>query len=52
MAFTVGMSFAIAETEPTATHIRKVALGHALLAYGFGTGVLAVAINLVTNLSQ
>ena len=52
MAFTVGMSFAVSETEPTATHTRKVALGHALLAYGFGTGVLAVAINLVTNLSQ
>ncbi len=52
MAFTVGMSFAVSETEPTATHIRKVALGHALLAYAFGTGVLAVAINLVTNLSQ
>ena len=52
MAFTVGMSFAVSETEPTTTHIRKVALGHALLAYAFGTGVLAVAINLVTNLSQ
>jgi uncharacterized membrane protein len=52
MAFTVGMSFAVSDTEPTATHIRKVALGHALLAYAFGTGVLAVAINLVTNLSQ
>jgi len=52
MAFTVGMSFGVSETEPTATSIRKVALGHALLAYAFGTGVLAVAINLVTNLSQ
>ena len=52
LAFTVGMSFAVSETEPTATHIRRVALGHALLSYGFGTGVLAVAINLVTNLGQ
>ncbi|QWZ10510.1 DUF1345 domain-containing protein [Nocardioides panacis] len=52
MAFTVGMSFAVSETEPTSTHMRRVALGHALLSYAFGTGVLAVAINLVTNLGQ
>ena len=52
LAFTVGMSFAVSETEPTATRIRRVALGHALLSYVFGTGVLAVAINLVTNLGQ
>ena len=52
LAFTVGMSFAVSETEPTATRIRRVALGHALLSYIFGTGILAVAINLVTNLGQ
>ena len=52
LAFTVGMSFAVSETEPTATRTRRVALGHALLSYAFGTGVLAVAINLVTNLGQ
>ena len=52
LAFTVGMSFAVSETEPTSTRMRKVALGHALLSYAFGTGVLAVAINLVTNLAQ
>ena len=52
LAFTVGMSFAVADTEPTSTRIRRVALGHALLSYAFGTGVLAVAINLVTNLGQ
>jgi uncharacterized membrane protein len=50
LAFTVGMSFAVAETEPTSTHMRKVALGHALLSFTFGTGVLAVAISLITNL--
>lgn len=52
MAFTVGMSFGVSETEPTTTHIRRIALGHALLSYAFGTGVMAVAINLVTNLGQ
>ena len=52
LAFTVGMSFAVSETEPTSTRIRKVALGHAWFSYLLGTGVLAVAINLVTNLGQ
>jgi uncharacterized membrane protein len=52
MAFMVGMAYAMAETEPENPHIRKVVLGHALLSYTFGTGILAVAINLVTNLGQ
>jgi uncharacterized membrane protein len=50
LAFTVGMAFAVSETEPANTQVRKVALGHALLSYGFGTGIVAVSINLVTNL--
>jgi uncharacterized membrane protein len=50
LAFTVGMSFAVSETEPTSTEIRKAALGHALLSYLFGTIVIAVAVNLVTDL--
>jgi uncharacterized membrane protein len=52
LAFTIGMSFAVSDTEPASTAVRKVALGHALLSYTLGTGILAVAINLVTNLGQ
>lgn len=52
MAFTVGMSCAISDTELSATRIRRIALGHALLSYTFGTGVLAVVINVVANLGQ
>jgi uncharacterized membrane protein len=52
VAFTVGMSFAISDTQLADTSIRKVALGHALLSYLFGTVVVAVAVNLVTNLGQ
>jgi uncharacterized membrane protein len=52
LAFTVGMSFAVSETEPASTEIRRTALGHALLSYLFGAVVIAVAINLVTNLGQ
>ncbi|MEU5785352.1 DUF1345 domain-containing protein [Micromonospora lupini] len=52
IAFTVGMSYAPGENEPTSNHMRRIALGHALLSYAFGTGILAVAVNLVTNLGQ
>ncbi|MFB9236338.1 DUF1345 domain-containing protein [Plantactinospora siamensis] len=52
MAFTVGMAFGVTESEPTLSSVRRVALGHALLSYVFGTGILAVAINLVTSLGQ
>lgn len=50
MAFTVGMTYGVTETEPADSAVRRVALGHTLLSYAFGTGILAVAINLVTNL--
>lgn len=52
LAFTVGMSYAVSDTEPTTTAIRKTALGHALLSYGFGTIIIAVAINVITSLGQ
>jgi uncharacterized membrane protein len=52
LAFTVGMAFAAPEAEPASTAVRRVALGHALLSYLFGTVVFAVAVNLVTNLGQ
>jgi uncharacterized membrane protein len=52
IAFTVGMSFAVPDTALTDTQVRKAGLGHALLSYLFGTVVIAVAVNLVTNLGQ
>jgi uncharacterized membrane protein len=52
VAFTVGMSFAVPDTQIVDGSIRKVALGHALLSYLFGTVVIAVAVNLVTDLGQ
>ena len=52
LAFTVGMSFSVPDTSLADTSIRKVGLGHALLSYLFGTVVITVAVNLVTNLGQ
>jgi uncharacterized membrane protein len=52
LAFTLGMSYAVSDTEPATTAIRKTVLGHALLSYGFGTIITAVAINLISDLGQ
>ncbi|GAA3552053.1 hypothetical protein GCM10022197_03770 [Microlunatus spumicola] len=52
LAFTVGMSYAVSDVEPACTAARRKTLPHALLSYFFGTVLIAVAINLVTNLGQ
>jgi len=52
MAFAVGMAYAPAEARPSDSSTRRVVLGHALLSYLFGTGVIAVAVSLVTNLGS
>ncbi|RKS75325.1 putative membrane protein [Motilibacter peucedani] len=52
LAFTVGMSYAVADDGFTSRGLRKVGLGHALLSYLFGTVVIAVAVSLLTNLGQ
>jgi uncharacterized membrane protein len=52
MAFTIGMTSNVSDTDVQQSQIRQTVLGHSLLSYLFGTGVLAVAINLIANLSQ
>ena len=47
MAFTLGMTYAVSDTNVSHTDIRAVVTRHALLSYVFGTVVLAAAINLV-----
>jgi uncharacterized membrane protein len=51
-AFSVGMSYNASNVNESSTPSRRVALGHALLSYFFGTFVIAVAINLVVSLGQ
>ena len=52
VSFTVGMAYTFEDANLSSTEMRRMALGHALLAYAFGTFVIAVAINLVTSLGQ
>lgn len=52
LAFTIGMTFQVSDTALQSGRIRRVALMHALLSYMFGTGILAITINLVASLSS
>ncbi|MCW2800147.1 MAG: hypothetical protein JWQ70_1619 [Aeromicrobium sp.] len=51
VAFTLGMTFQVADTDLESTAFRSVALRHALLSYLFGTVVVATTINLAVSLS-
>ncbi|WP_102419950.1 DUF1345 domain-containing protein [Mycobacterium sp. 4858] len=50
VAFTVGMTFQVSDTEIGLTSIRATVLRHALLSYLFGAVVLAVTVNLIAGL--
>jgi uncharacterized membrane protein len=50
MAFTVGMTFQVSDTDITAPRVRAAVLRHALLSYVFGTVILALMINLAAGL--
>ncbi len=52
LAFTIGTSYTVADIEPSSSDIIRKALPHALLSYLFGTVLIAVSINLVTDLGQ
>ena len=50
VAFTIGMTFQVSDTSITSTVIRRTVLRHALLAYLFGTFIVALMINVVAGL--
>jgi uncharacterized membrane protein len=50
VAFTVGMTFQVSDTEVTSRAIRVSVLRHALLSYLFGIAVIALTINVVASL--
>jgi uncharacterized membrane protein len=52
VAFTVGMTFQVSDTEIGLTSIRAAVLRHALLSYLLGAVVLAVTINLIAGLGS
>jgi uncharacterized membrane protein len=52
LAYTVGMTYQVSDTEVGLTSIRATVLRHALLSYLFGAVVLAVTINLIAGLGS
>jgi uncharacterized membrane protein len=49
-AFTVGMTFQVADTNITSKAVRRITLHHALLSYLFGAVLLGLVINVVATL--
>jgi len=52
MAYTVGMTYQIADTDIETSTFRRVVLGHAALSFIFGTTIIATTINFLVNLSK
>lgn len=50
LAFTIGMTYQVSDTDLESTGFRRVALGQALLSFVFGTAIIATSINLVASL--
>ncbi|HEV7622845.1 MAG TPA: DUF1345 domain-containing protein [Amnibacterium sp.] len=51
VAFTIGMTFQVSDTDITDEAVRATALRHALLAYLFGAVVIASTVNLIANIA-
>jgi len=49
LAFTIGMTFQVADTDLTTGAMRRLTLRHALLAYLFGAVILATTINVTAS---
>ena len=50
VAFTVGMTFQVSDTDISQRALRSLVLRHALLAYLFGTVIVGLTINVVAGL--
>ncbi|MGB8384414.1 MAG: DUF1345 domain-containing protein, partial [Dermatophilaceae bacterium] len=52
LAFTIGMTYQVSDTDLQTSPIRLTALRHGLLAFLFGTVIVATTINLVVQLAS
>lgn len=52
LAFTIGMTYQVSDTDLTNKAIRHTALRHALLSYLLGTVIIAATINLAAGLAK
>lgn len=52
LAFTVGMTFQISDTNLTNNEMRKTVLSHALVSYLFGAVIIAVTVSLLATFAK
>lgn len=52
LAFTLGMTFQVSDTDIKTKEIRAAALKHSLLSYVFGTVIIATTINTIASLGK
>ena len=52
LAFTLGMTFQVSDTDISSSYIRRTILHHVLLSYLFGTVIVAATVNLVAGLGS
>ena len=52
LAFTLGMTFQVSDTNIVGTKYRKTVLRHVLLSYIFGTVILATTVSLLSGLGR
>jgi len=51
LAFTLGMTYQVSDTDLRTPEVRRLVLRHTLLSYVFGTVIVAATINLVVGLA-
>jgi uncharacterized membrane protein len=51
-SFNLGMAYQVSDTDLRSSAVRRVVLGHTLLAYLYGTIVIAATINLVAGIGN
>ena len=52
LAFTIGMTFQVSDTDLQSSELRRLALRHMLLSYLMGAVIVAVTINLVAGMTK
>ena len=51
LAFTLGMTYQVSDTDLTTPAVRRLVWGHTMLSYLFGTVIVAASINLLVSLA-
>lgn len=52
LAFTIGMTYQVSDTNLHTKELRRTALKHSLLSYLFGTVIIAVTLNIVAGIAR